>query len=65
MFADESRRSKWFAKEKRQKEKSRAADRKERMQGAGLTYMRWEGLQGGKGLLWVGHFPFRDIGFQA
>lgn len=32
----------------------------------GLTYMRWEGLQGcGDTLLWVGSFPFREIGLQA
>lgn len=34
-------------------------------QGTGLTYMRWEGLQGGDTLLWVGSFPFREIGLQA
>lgn len=34
-------------------------------QGKGLTYMRWEGLQGGDTLLWVGSFPFREIGLQA
>lgn len=30
-----------------------------------LTYMRWEGLQGGDTLLRVGRFPFREIGLQA
>ena len=30
-----------------------------------LTYMRWEGLQGGDTLLWVGTFPFKEIGLQA
>ena len=30
-----------------------------------LTYMRWEGLQGGDTLLRVGSFPFREIGLQA
>lgn len=34
-------------------------------QGTGLTYMRWEGLQGGVTLLWVGSFPFREIRLQA
>lgn len=34
-------------------------------QGTGLTYMRWEGLQGRKGLLRVGGFPFREKGLQA
>lgn len=34
-------------------------------QGTGLTYMRWEGLQVGDSLLWVGIFPFREIGLQA
>lgn len=34
-------------------------------QGTGLTYMRREGLQGGDTLLWVGSFPFREIGLQA
>lgn len=34
-------------------------------QGTGLTYMRWEGLQGGKGLLRVGGFPFREKRLQA
>lgn len=34
-------------------------------QGTGLTYMRWVGLQGGNTLLWVGGFPFREIGLQA
>lgn len=34
-------------------------------QGTGLTYMRWVGLQGGDTLLWVGSFPFREIGLQA
>lgn len=34
-------------------------------QGTGLTYMRWEGLQGGDTLFWVGSFPFREIGLQA
>lgn len=36
-----------------------------REQGTGLTYMRWEGLQGGDTLLWVVSFPFREIGLQA
>lgn len=34
-------------------------------QGTGLTYMRWEGLQGGGTLFWVGSFSFREIGLQA
>lgn len=34
-------------------------------QGTGLTYMRWEGLQGGDTLLWVGTFSFMEIGLQA
>lgn len=34
-------------------------------QGTGLTYMRWEGLQGGETLLWVRGFPFRVIGLEA
>lgn len=34
-------------------------------QGTCLTYMRWEGLQGGDTLLWVGSFPLREIGLQA
>lgn len=36
-----------------------------RVQGTGLTYMRWEGLQGGDTFLWVGGFPFKEIGLQA
>lgn len=34
-------------------------------QGTGLTYMRREGLQGGKSLLWERTFPFRVIGLEA
>lgn len=34
-------------------------------QGTGLTYMRREGLQGGKSLLWERAFPFRVIGLEA
>lgn len=34
-------------------------------QGTGLTYMRWEGLQGRDTLFWVGSFPFGEIGLQA
>lgn len=33
--------------------------------GTGLTYMRWEGLQGGDTLLLVRGFPFRKEGLQA
>lgn len=33
--------------------------------GTGLTYMRWEGLQGGDTLLRVRGFPFRKEGLQA
>lgn len=34
-------------------------------QGTGLTYMRWERLQGGDTLFWVGSFSFWEIGLQA
>lgn len=34
-------------------------------QGTSLTYMRWEGLQGGKSLLWERAFRFRVIGLEA
>lgn len=33
--------------------------------GTGLTYMRWEGLQGGGTLLRVGGFPLSKEGLQA
>lgn len=38
---------------------------RERKQGTGLTYMRREGLQGGKSLLRERALPFRVIGLEA
>lgn len=41
------------------------AKERERKQGTGLTYMRWEGLQGGKSLLRERALPFWVIGLEA
>lgn len=54
----EDMREKWW-------KQGRGEETAKEKQGTGLTYMRWEGLQVGDSLLWVGIFPFREIGLQA